>query len=170
MKKVLVLFCLSTIIFSCVKGQSIKSINSISKVKKIEQDIPMKGDAIRYYFPSIVDSLLTNLVTANPETKYFKEKTKYFIEFNQCENTYEVFLQGYNSELDKDTTDKLIILLNSTNRYYQIENIEIPIYFSSDYYCAFPNFGFTGADLYVKFEGRYSEKGKILSYQCSKCK
>jgi len=131
------------------------------RATKVVYDKPVKGGAIRYYFPRIVDSIISTVV--------IKSSCKsFFIEYELINDTTIISVHTNcegNTSIKIDTLDDVGLLLSSTNRYFKIESTVMPIYFWSDIKCAFPKVVYTGGALYLKFLGKYPDQGSILEIE-----
>lgn len=160
-KKIMKCFRISIIIVLLFPLFSIGQVknDTLPYYKKVEYDVPKIHQSIRYYFPKVIDSLIGKVIES--------EKNKfYFIEYVDGNEFNKIFLFACNWDIDTSNLSKLELLIFSTNRYYICKDLIIPVVFSSDFTCTFASeMGFTGATMYVKFQGRYPLRGKIIEYE-----
>lgn len=85
------------------------------EIVKLKWDKPKSGEAIRYYFPDYVDSVLTEIVVNN-------KGLCWVIELSKKQDTTELHLfrgDSINNEETENSNSDYDLLVNSTNRFYK---------------------------------------------------
>lgn len=116
------------------------------------RDRPSKGEPIRYYFPGPVDSVAQILMAAS-------ECSSFIIKMSDSENVRLSFTCDH--DLDGQFENQSV-LVSSSNRFYAINDIHIPIYFSTDNKFSFAQFTYTGGDFLIIFDSQASHLGKVI--------
>jgi hypothetical protein len=124
-----------------------------------------KEKKIFYEFPENIDSVLTTYFTEKANLK----DNLVFIQIGSISDSTEIYIYSVGN---KTTNMQLRNILSSTNRYYRVNKVDIPIIFDADFLFSntlnknekgkYTNFAISHFDLYIRFIGRVIYGAKIL--------